>query len=85
MHTIKLNGKEIRVYNSMEEFRNRHIIKNGYPEHKHIRLPSGGIANVDPDCSDEILKYLDKLCSIAKKMTADDFKKITKQDFKKSL
>jgi hypothetical protein len=38
------------------------------PDHVHVRLPSGAIANVSPDASPELLDALDKMCEQAKKM-----------------
>lgn len=42
--------------------------KEGYPDHVHVRLPSGAIANVSPDASPELLDALDQMCEAARNM-----------------
>jgi len=38
------------------------------PDHIHVSLPSGGVANVSPDASPELLGALDQMVELAKKM-----------------
>lgn len=47
-------------------------MKKKKPDHVHVVLPSGGVANVSPNCSIETLKALDKMCELAK----EKFKRI---------
>jgi hypothetical protein len=37
-----------------------------FPDHVHVALPSGGVANVSPDASPELLDALDKMVELAK-------------------
>jgi hypothetical protein len=49
-------------------------MKRNKTDHIHVVLPSGGIANVSPNCSIQTLKALDKLCELAKEKFSNEKK-----------